>query len=176
MKLDPNKARSRLPGPREAVAQPVPGITFECGICCTAVLLMTASAAQLWCHGAQMSVTRSVRCSEPVLASVAGGLTGGAIYMDLASSSILRCTRSGGGWPNSRAGELTQICTGCGWLDKAPSPHGPHLQSQIAGVKVAESPAPNIQYESHGGPCSQRRRRLPTQGCSWRAAMKTQQS
>lgn len=94
-----------------------PGSNVECGECRAAVLVVTGGAAQMWCHGIPMRMTRPLPCSEPTQASIAGGMVVGAMYADPASSSIVRCIRSGSGWPRTSSGELTRLVT-------APQPPG----------------------------------------------------
>jgi len=89
-----------------------PGGTSACAVCSTAVLLVSGPAIVLWCHGRKMRVTEPVRCSEVAAASGAGGLIAGQAYQDPATSATLRCTRSGGGWPESRAGALVPVMGG----------------------------------------------------------------
>jgi hypothetical protein len=80
-------------------------------MCRAAVLVVTGIAAQMWCHGVPMRMTRPLPCSEPTQASTAGGMVVGAMYADPASSSTVRCIRSGSGWPRTSSGELTRLVT-----------------------------------------------------------------
>ena len=85
------------------------GSTAECLTCGTTVVVVTGSSAQLWCHNERMRAVSSVRCSEPVQPRVAGGLEVGALYADPATSSTVRCTRAGSGWPTSASRELIPV-------------------------------------------------------------------
>jgi hypothetical protein len=83
-----------------------PGGTAECRVCGTTVLLVSGPAVALWCHGTAMRAAGVVRCSDSAGPRDAGGLIAGAVYADPGTSAVLRCTRSGSGWPTSQAGAL----------------------------------------------------------------------
>lgn len=92
-----------------ASQQLAPGGTAECATCGTALLLVSGPPVMLRCHGRTMSAARPVRCSELGAPRDTGGLTAGEEYLDMATWSTLRCTRSGSGWPVSRAGALLSV-------------------------------------------------------------------
>jgi hypothetical protein len=87
-----------------------PGGTVDCAVCGAALLLVSGPPVTLWCHGRMMRPTRPVRCSERLVSWDSAGLTAGTEYLDPAVFTTLRCTRSGSGWPVSRAGALVPAC------------------------------------------------------------------
>jgi hypothetical protein len=113
------------------------GGTAECVTCGVALLLVSGPPVTLWCHGRTMSATRPVRCSERIASCDPAGPTAGTEYLDPATFGMLRCTRSGSGWPTSQAGALVPV-SGDQWVEMARG-----LASHLAAA-ADECPQPSV--------------------------------
>jgi hypothetical protein len=79
------------------------GDTLGCAACTTSVVLMDVpvGAPRPTCCGRDMVTSRPVPCSTPRLFIVGdgAGASAGAWYADAESGLVVRCTRSGRGYP-----------------------------------------------------------------------------
>jgi len=88
------------------------GDTLRCIACTTSVVLMDvpAGAARPACCGRAMPTSRPVPCSTPRLFLVgSAGASAGAWYADAGSGLVVRCTRSGRGYPVCSGRPMTQL-------------------------------------------------------------------
>ena len=88
------------------------GDTLRCIACTTSVVLMVvpAGAARPACCARAMVTSRSVPCSTRQLFLVgSAGASAGAWYADAGSGLVVRCTRSGRGYPVCSGRPMTKL-------------------------------------------------------------------